>query len=93
MLPLFVAVVLFGSSALVLVDKFDTLPRVPNTTESRTWRLVDHGRIVYGTFWETASVYGLLIAGCVAGGIGMSNETRRRTELAQSNEQGSEQHR
>lgn len=90
MLPLFVAVVLIGSGVFVLGHKLDTLPKVPDTIERRTWRLEDNGRIAYGSFSETASVYGLFIAGCIAGAAGISNEKRRRAELAGNNKQESD---
>lgn len=81
MLPLAVAVLLFGSSVLLLSHDLNTLPRVPMPNEGRTYPLQEHRAIVYGTLGETALFYGVLIAGFAIGAVGIGNEKRMRERI------------
>ena len=80
MLPLIVAVLLFASSALLLAKDLHRLPKVRVPSEGRTYPLEEHGAVVFGTFLETAPVYGLLIAGFGVGAFGINTERRIRVQ-------------
>ena len=80
MLPLFVASLLICSSVFLLQHDLNTLPKVPVPQDGRTWHLEEHGNVAYGTFGETARVYGLLMTGLVVGAFGVDHEKRMRSQ-------------
>ena len=73
MLPLLVATLLIGSSAVLLQTDLDRLPKVPWQRHGRTWRLEGHGAVAYGTFSEAASVCSLLVTGFAVGAFGLGH--------------------
>ncbi len=82
MLPLAVAILFFGSSALLMGRGLNTLPKVSMPDEGRTYPLEEHRRVVFGTLGETALVYGLLIVGFAVGAVGIGHEKRIRALIS-----------
>ena len=80
MLPLIVAALLFASSAWLLAKDLHRLPKVRVPSESRIYPLEEYGAVVFGTFFETAPVYGLLIAGFCVRALGIGTERRIRAK-------------